>query len=81
MLYQLSYTPKSVVPSENQVGVYLLTFAPQRKREVKIFVTNQQLVGNTLPLRDKAATISSNTSERSQRFDSYTNTYGITSPR
>ena len=43
MLYQLSYTPKSVAPSENQVVVYLLTFATQRKREVKIFVTNQQL--------------------------------------
>ncbi len=42
MLYQLSYTPKSVAPSENQVGVYLLTFFPLRKREVKIFVTNQQ---------------------------------------
>ena len=43
MLYQLSYTPKSVAPSENQVGVYLLTFTPQRKREVEIFVTNQQV--------------------------------------
>ncbi len=48
MLYQLSYTPKSVAPSENQVGDYLLSFSLHCKGKDKNMTKNQQVAAGSV---------------------------------